>query len=202
MPLIRREIQPNGSELFLWKVEEDKTVLNEYPVDWSRFEKIKAPNKQQEWLGRQLLFIEAGVLNKVNYLDNGKPVLQQGYISISHCKNVVGIILSNELVGLDIQNCTEKLFRIKGKFCSANELALVEKSNSPLEDLTRIWSAKEAVFKVYGERIIFADDMKIDLRSKEEIECRVQNRDEAIFHLGCDHIDEFFVVYTKQKRSL
>lgn len=202
MPLLERKRLENGAELVLWNNEESLEALEGLPVDWTRLEKIKAPNKQREWIGRQLLFNEAGLLNKINYLENGKPVLDSGHISISHCDHLIGLILSDEPIGLDIQNPNFKLKRIKEKFCSLDELSLLDLSTRPLEDLTRIWSTKEAVFKVYGERVIFADDLAVELISDHEIECVVSNRDEAVYTLGCEKRGEYFLIYTAKKRSL
>jgi 4'-phosphopantetheinyl transferase len=202
MPLLERKKLESGAELVLWNNEESADALDDLPVDWTRFENIKAPNKQREWVGRQLLFNEVGLLNAIEYLENGKPVLASGHISISHCDHLIGLVLSDEPIGLDIQNPNFKLKRIKEKFCSLDELSLLSLSTRPLEDLTRIWSTKEAVFKVYGERVIFADDLAVELVSDKEIECTVKNRDEAVYTLGCENKGEYFVIYTAKKRSL
>lgn len=201
MPLISRENLAGKAQLILWDMQEAPESLADLPVDWARYDAIKAPNKKREWVGRQWLFKEAGLLNKVRYLANGKPVLDKGYLSISHCDHLAAVILSENPIGIDVQNPNPKLFRIKQKFCNERELLQLGYASDALSDITRIWSSKEAVFKVYGENVAFAQDLDVHLLDETQITCRVSNRDEAEFDLLSRRIDDYYLIFTHKKRS-
>lgn len=155
---------PTGSatRLFLWQVDENP--------DDPKYAKIaktfrgKSLKRRKEELGGALLIEHLGIKNDIRYLENGKPVVDDGHISISHSENLVGLVFSTHPVGLDIQSPTPKLFNIKDKFCNERELALFGES---LEKLTLIWSAKEAIFKVYGENLAFAEEIDIHFGDKD-----------------------------------
>jgi phosphopantetheinyl transferase len=122
---------------------------------------IRHVKRQIEWVVLQHLLKIAGV-NELAYLPTGKPeVIGPEYISISHGDGLAGIALASVQVGMDIQHPDPKLMRIRKKFCSEAELAFCDKAETPLQALTIIWAAKEAVFKYYGERIHFARDIAV-----------------------------------------
>jgi phosphopantetheinyl transferase len=67
-------------------------------------------------------------------------------------------------VGIDIEMPVEKLRRIRHKFLKEEEMSRFPslQGESELEMLTRLWSAKEAVFKWYGlGKLDFRDDMPL-----------------------------------------
>lgn len=155
---------PTGSatRLFLWQVEENP--------DDPKYAKIastfrgKSKKRRKEELGGALLLEHLGIKSDIRYLENGKPVLVDGHISISHTEDLVGVVFSQSPVGLDIQSPTPKLFNIKEKFCNERELELWGET---LDRLTLIWSAKEAVFKVFGENLAFAEEIDIHFGDKD-----------------------------------
>ncbi len=155
---------PTGSatRLFLWQVEENP--------DDPKYAKIaktfrgKSLKRRKEELGGALLIDHLGIREDIRYLENGKPVVEDGHISISHTEDLVGLVFSPSPVGLDIQSPTPKLFNIKDKYCNEGELQLWGES---LEKLTLIWSAKEAIFKVYGENLAFAEEIEISFGDQE-----------------------------------
>lgn len=88
---------------------------------------------------------------EVKYLDSGKPYLSEGYISISHSKKylVIAVSMTKE-IGVDIEQLNERLQRVKHKFLSTQELEGLKKEN--LLNLALCWSAKEAIYKLVGEK--------------------------------------------------
>lgn len=157
MPFIGEIPTRSKTRLFLWKVEEDPAD-SEYAELVKSF-KGKSTKRLKEELGGALLMDTLGIRNQVRYLDNGKPVIEGFHISISHTEDIVGIVISDEPVGIDIQDPTPKLFNIKEKFCHDSELALWQ---DDLDKLTFIWCAKEVVFKIYGEDLAFAEEMRVE----------------------------------------
>jgi len=153
-----------GELLAIWRLTESEEELlaslrlrlgsGEVPAH------MKTNQRRREWLASQLLMLGAGVPFP-SYLPNGKPVLSEGCISLSHSRDLVAMITGPNPLGLDIQASEEKVFLVRTKFCSAAELAWAESGEDALRKLTILWSAKEAVFKYWGERVDFAGEIAI-----------------------------------------
>ena len=121
-----------------------------------------------EWVVLQHL-LRLGGIKELHYLPNGKPeVIGPEYISISHGNALAGIALASVPVGLDCQHPDEKLVRIRQKFCGREELEFCAAAPDPLAMLTIVWSAKEAVFKYFGEEVHFARDIRLDPFAAED----------------------------------
>lgn len=71
-------------------------------------------------------------------------------LSISHSKEYAAALTSSTACGIDIQFSARNLLRVQEKFCTAEEVHILQQETpwlSPLSYLTLIWSAKEAVKK-------------------------------------------------------
>jgi phosphopantetheinyl transferase (holo-ACP synthase) len=189
VPLIKEKTVTESSKLFIWKVAPEELSNR----SWIDSNKPYSEKRIVELCGMRMLTKHAGV-PQIKYLENGKPVLDSGHISFSHCSDVVGMMLSDKPVGLDIQKPTEKLLRIRERFCNSRELDLAGDS---LEDLTIIWSTKEAVFKVYGENVAFGEQMNVLWNGEHEThKCVVSAPYDRTFSLQREWIEEHLVVYT------
>jgi phosphopantetheinyl transferase len=121
---------------------------------------LKAPHRRCEWLGTRILLNRLN-LGRLDFLPNGKPVIASGGVSISHCKGSVAVATSDANIGLDIQLPTEQIFIIRSKFCSTTEWSWLKAHEETLRALTIVWSAKEAIFKYWGEHVEFAEDIEL-----------------------------------------
>jgi phosphopantetheinyl transferase len=110
----------------------------------------------------------------IKIADTRKPFLpdEQYHFSISHCGDYAAAIVSKDKrVGIDIELNTEKIEKLKHKFLSEKEQTLIAGSSLAIHDLpagrqgsrlpTLFWSAKEAVFKWYGDGGV---DFRKDIR--------------------------------------
>ena len=132
MPLIEKRDIAQSGQIYIWRVEEDiSTVDDSYRQQISR---VKSSKRQIELIGEFHLAMLTEQIGKIKYLDNGKPVLDEGYITISHDQQLVGFYLSSIPIGMDIQRPTEQLERIKHKFCNEVELKALEQSEPSLRD--------------------------------------------------------------------
>ena len=133
------------------------------PKAQEEWDKITHPKRQREWLVARHLFHELQIHELLRYRESGKPYLLDGRkVSISHSHDLVGAFIhSDREVGIDIQSPDEKLVKISSRFCNQPEFDFVSNSLNPIEMFTVIWSAKEAVFKVFGENIHFAAQMQV-----------------------------------------
>ena len=147
-----------SNDLLLWKLSETETqlsnLLNISLSSKSKLDLIKSSSQRRQFLGVQNLLNLHKIKNDMlSYDDNGKPhLLNNKFISISHSFDYCGVIVSNVKVGLDIEKFRSKILNISKKFVSQSDLGLI-KLNS-IENVTKVWSIKEAVFKAFGHNKI------------------------------------------------
>lgn len=129
-------------------------------------EKLKLEHRKREFLGIRVALKKAldGAEKEIEYTYDGKPILKDGShkISFSHCKSCVAVIVHPELdVGIDVELPSAKLSKIHTRFLGQKELEFYEEINS--FDFLRIaWSAKEALYKIIGDKAYnFAEQLRI-----------------------------------------
>lgn len=122
-------------------------------------ERCSANKRRIELLAVRALLKAVGIHQIIHYND-GKPYLDNGYISISHSANMAAIIYNPDFpVGIDIETVASRIRRIASRAFSETELAAAE---DDLEKLTVLWNCKECVFKL-------ANDDGIDFREMIEV---------------------------------
>lgn len=172
MPQIAEHHFPGDTVLRLWQVTEtigDLMETKQWAVQPEAYSSIKLDKRKREWLGLQWLLHTNAEPLEIKYADTGKPVLDQDYISLSHAEDFVALVTSPYPVGIDIQSPTPQLERIKGKFCRGDELEAAEFAPNKLAFLTRVWSAKEALFKIYGSDVDFREEMAFSCEEQDHI---------------------------------
>ena len=95
---------------------------------------------------------------------NGKPISSKYFLSISHSKNVVAVAIASENIGIDVEMIDEKkdFNKLKKYILNKNETMI-----SSIEELTSLWTKKEAKFKFYGgERFIPKNINTLDFDAK------------------------------------
>jgi len=120
-------------------------------IEIERFFTFTNNQRKQEFVATRILRHELFGLQHVHYDSVGAPYIKnEGYISISHTKNCVGIGVCKDFkIGLDIEWIKPRIENIKHKFLSIGELENFD-CNSIIE-LTKIWSAKESLYKMSGK---------------------------------------------------
>jgi 4'-phosphopantetheinyl transferase len=114
--------------------------------------------RKKEWIASRLLLNEINLNYSISYNAFGAPELSNGsFISISHSKGLVAIIISKQQVGIDIEEISGKALRVSSKFVSTNNLKALT-----AEKATLIWCCKEAVFKWHQKGgVDFIVDIKL-----------------------------------------
>ena len=145
-------------DLFLWKLSETEIELNNH-IDLSlssisKLDLIKSSTQRKQFLGVQNLLKLHNINNDSLFYDkNGKPHLSNNkFISISHSFEYCGVIVSDVKVGLDIEKFRPKILNISKKFISESDWNLIKLSS--VENVTKVWTIKEAVFKAFGHKAI------------------------------------------------
>lgn len=160
----------NGdTRLGIWKIEEQEDFfLKHVPLK----REVSHPYKRLQHLaGRWLLpvLFDDFPLEEIKVADTRKPFLndEKYHFSISHCGNYAAAIASDtSRVGIDIELITPRLLGIQQKFLNEEEYGFInEWADFPkiyLELVTMLWSAKESVYKWYGEgKLNFKEDMRL-----------------------------------------
>lgn len=161
-----------SNDLLLWKLSEKEIQLNNLVnlslSSKSRLDLIKSSSQRKQFLGIQNLLSLHNINNEVLfYDDNGKPhLLNNKFISISHSFDYCGVIVSDVKVGIDIEKFRSKILNISKKFVSESDLALIKVSS--VENITKVWSIKEDVYKAFGHnKIDFKKNIIIKSVNKE-----------------------------------
>ncbi len=155
MPL-HLTLYPNSQTIVkIWKITESYQELfgdvRLQPKHLQRVLGMKSELHQRGFLSiRQLLKTIGYTDFDLFYDDKGKPHLADGkYISITHSFTFSGIIVSDTPIGIDIEKQREKIKSIAQKFI-AYEASYLNQNSDYIKNLTVIWGAKEALYKLYA----------------------------------------------------
>lgn len=156
MPLFLHD-KNESYELAIWEIEETESFFLEraYFVNPENLSNYKHPKSRLQWIAsRFLLHNLLGDKNYSKLLKNssGTPVSDDGtfHLSISHSESMVAVALSEQNIGIDIQQYLPKLSKIATKFILQKDLDLIKKDKDALKIIHQHWGVKEAVFKAYG----------------------------------------------------
>ncbi|MBA3675149.1 MAG: 4'-phosphopantetheinyl transferase superfamily protein [Chitinophagaceae bacterium] len=170
MPVLYEHIN-DFAKIAIWHIaEEKKFFLQKVPLQ----REITHPHKQLQHLaGRYLLqhLYPDFPYHLIEIADTRKPFLpdEEYHFSISHCGDYAAVIVSKDhRVGIDIEIVTPKIERVKDKFLNEEELSWIAGCQLPddgqsVNQLTLLWSCKEAIFKWYGSAEV---DFKKDIHLK------------------------------------
>lgn len=165
MPIIENIKINKHSNLFIWNISETEVELNKLTVlnttEKGKYNSFKSESRRKEYLATRAMCQQ--ILGKEVFIENdkhGKPYLINSdfKISISHSKNIAGIIISryNEL-SLDIEYLSNRVENIAKKFLSQEELSNISK-NKRITHLYQYWCTKECLIKLYGKKNIHLTD--------------------------------------------
>ncbi|MGK0254017.1 MAG: 4'-phosphopantetheinyl transferase [Mariniflexile sp.] len=156
MPLYKT-ITPNSqSTVKIWKITESfddlMQAISLKPASLERVLDMKSELHQRGFLSVRHLLAEFGYEDAdLFYDENGKPHLKDGkYISITHSFNFSGVIVSNAMIGIDIEKQREKITIIAHKFIDYEFEYLDESSTDYVRKLTAIWCVKESLYKLFA----------------------------------------------------
>lgn len=161
MPLYSKKVLDSQTSIGIWKLDEVAEYfiqhLNLFDEELEEIN-ILSERKRLEWLAsRYLLHIMVGAEDRSPCLKDefGKPYLSNSkhFISLSHSRNFVAVIMSDEPCGVDIQYLVPKIDRIAKRFMSLKELSELG-MKSIIEKMHVYWGAKESIFKAYGRKSV------------------------------------------------
>jgi hypothetical protein len=111
-----------------------------------------------ERAGVSKLLIELGAPSPPSRDVNRRPVVKDwAYTSISHTEGWAAVAHGDRPLGIDIERPREQLIRVGRRVISADEALDWLASDQDLAGLTRLWAAKEAVYKRFGSGVTSTD---------------------------------------------
>lgn len=188
MPIFFQQEVNANTRLGIWKIEETEDFFKR---NVPQHRDVTHPHKRLQHLaGRFLLqyLFPDFPYHLIEIADTKKPFLpeEQYHFSISHCGDFAAAIVSkNSRVGIDIEIPVDKIVKIADKFLSGEEKKIFN-TELPAHDAeasgqhpgiyrrdsrltTLLWSAKEAVFKWYGNGgVDFKKQIQLKRRREED----------------------------------
>ena len=195
------------TQILIWKITESfDELLNEVQLNNSntiRLSGMKSQMHQRAFLSVRKLFQQVGYTDLDLYYDQfGKPHLLDGkHISITHSHNFSAIIISDQIVGIDIELQREKIIRIADKFVNEKELKRLQSFDSTdyIKKLTVKWCAKESIFKIRNEKgISFKDHIQVhpfEIEDQKTIAILEFENLKQQFSIYFEEIENFTLVY-------
>ncbi|MEG2164550.1 MAG: 4'-phosphopantetheinyl transferase superfamily protein [Bacteroidales bacterium] len=100
----------------------------------------------------------------IEHDEGGKPFsLELGMnISVSHCSRCIAVAVSNEAVGIDVENIGCRQMAVAEKFLSVVERGYLSAVADRDRYAALLWSVKEAVYKLVSVNgLSFVDDISV-----------------------------------------
>lgn len=140
----------------------------------SRFQNDSRRREHLAW--RRVVRSELGRGVVIDYNEVGAPVVDtpNTHISVAHGGESVAVAIANEPVGVDIEALDRNYERIKSRFMSPTEETLSAMEAWP----AMVWTAKEAIYKLYGKREVdLTEDIRITAFDAERMTLEAEVRE-------------------------
>ena len=202
MALAKTIIVDENTLVLVWKITEALQELETiFLCDKSkiRLGKMRSELHKKGFISVRHLLKEVGYSdNDLYYNKIGKPYLKDGKnISISHSFHFSTIIISDKIIGIDIEKNRDKIKNIAHKF-SGKENEFLQEENL-IEQLTVIWGAKESLYKIHPDGgLSFIDNLPIEEFRMEDKETKGWIKKEPWnepYKILFDQIENFTLVY-------
>ena len=198
MPRYREIYNKNLSKIIVWKITETEeeliTMVNDDAV-LIKVKQFKNATHRKQNLVTNILLEQENCRQLLTKDENGKPILPNGFISISHDSNYVAIMLSSKKCGIDLQSQSPKVLRIKHKFYDDEDVKLF---GELISFFTLIWSLKEALYKINGDpKVFFKEHLRITNIENNYVKAKnLHESYEEKIDLMFKNIDELILTFT------
>ena len=204
MPESHKEILENETEMVIWKITETETELQNglslSSEALKRLSKRKSSVHRKGYLAIRQLLKSLGIHPETHQYDNiGAPYLTDGrYISISHTGDAAAVVISSVSVGIDLEHYKDKIKRVAPRFLHAAE-GQIPKDFDEISYLTQLWTAKEALYKLYKKPgLIFREQLRIQPFQKEDTRGRgsvIEKSKQTHFQLQFRHFTNYCLTF-------
>jgi len=203
MPLYKEIVCNENVKLYLWKITEDiefykqEVIVKE--VSQKRIATMKSESHQKGFLAVRMLLQHIGYTDFDLYYDAfGKPHLADGKcISISHSHSFSAIVISNQPVGLDVEQVKVKVLKIASRFMDISHLENLSDAEK-MKKATVIWGIKESIFKIKNEtgisfpKHIFEEEFNLESKkTKAQLQFNAKTEN---FNVVFDSMEDYIYV--------
>jgi phosphopantetheinyl transferase len=216
MPIRTDKHIDEHSRLVVWEIEETPewflTQLHLDEEELAKYNGFRTDQRRVHWLAYRYILKNVVGMEKsvrVRYDQHSKPFidLSDEHISVTHSGKFAGVILSKKYpVGIDVEEVNQRLHKVGDKFLSRDETGQAIETMST-EQLCIHWCAKEALYKLYGERKLdFKSHIRIG-RLPDKLEGDFKGmihtgKQENHFRLQVEKLDNYYLVYVIASHSL
>lgn len=209
MPIHSDKSLSNHARILIWRIEESPDwFLSRLHLDDDELEKYKGfrvDKRRVHWLAYRYMLkniVGKGKQIRVRYDRHDKPFIDLSHeqISVSHSGIYACVIISDKhRVGIDVEEISPRLHKVGDKFLTVEETG-EEISRMSTENLCMHWCAKEALYKLHGER-------KLDFKEHIKIQKTPKGYEGAFnglvksggkefeYDLCSERMDDYFLVY-------
>ena len=152
MPLTQQSLQPKTGLIAVWKITEEvpelQRLLTLNPQQQQALEQRQTLNGKKGYLAvRKALKSLGQNLAELTIAEDGAPEMPKKFCSMSHSLHYAVVSLGDRPVGVDIEQHRPQIERIAKKFLHQEECYRLP-AHDRIPWLTRLWTAKEALYKV------------------------------------------------------
>lgn len=176
MPVVLDIEAAHAVRIVGWKITEDAdaliALLPETLAEAARVYRL--PCRQAEFAASRLCVVQTGHASNMAYNPWGKPVVDNGYIGISHTDGFAAAIASPLLnVAIDLEYPDPRLLRTASRFLSDTEAAWCQ---NDVERICLIWCCKECMYKLYGRNNVeFKTEIAIEASGSQSFRGSIKN---------------------------
>jgi len=181
-----KKLYPKERDIEIKNCKNEKVIKEKYYV-WKLLE--YAVNNSFKYKFNKIKFIKN---------ENGKWTCKEFYFSLSHSNNVVAVGISQNPVGIDIEEISKfENKKIEKYVLSNEELTYYEKleETEKVEYLAKMWTSKESMFKSLNEKHFSPSNIKP--KNTKSVKLNINNKD---YYLSVTN--ENFERYTLHKVEL
>ena len=154
------------THVYTWQLTETVAQLSAgltlSQEEQERLTTLHSEKKQREFLAIRHLLREVQLpTTALSYTSEGKPQLEEQYISITHSHDFVMIALSSRPIGIDIERCTPRILRLAPRFTPWQAPSDMDELTQ-IQAYTQLWTIKEALYKVTNlPSVRFYEDLQV-----------------------------------------
>ncbi len=177
-------------------VDFNKCDLNNFPINRREYVNSFNDDKSRSdriavWLLLYYALKRAGLDDKkltFSVSSSGKWFLSGNELefSLSHSGNIIAVAISDTLVGVDVEKCTEKILKLEKKLTYI-DLSNLDKGRK-IDKLTELWTIKEAIFKSGNIKKCFSSSIKDENRANYIISVASNQTGGEFYKVDCKNL--------------
>jgi phosphopantetheinyl transferase len=205
MAIVKTFTPGENTFLLVWKITEDAETLNKY-LDHLTDAQTTTPKHSLHWLASRaaitthfgldaVVIINKDIYNRPSMLVDGEKY----HLSITHSSNYAAVMFSKfRNVALDLEKVDERVGRVAHKFINSAEEEMLLQSKNIIHDQTLIWSAKETLYKFYGQKELdFKKHMTIFTQQPQLRGC-LHKTTPIFYEMNDELLDGFILTYMSE----